>query len=59
MGDGDSRKPKEEAEMPDAEMIERLMAQPVPKRPSIIVIGDDDIVGFTPAQPPPEANPGR
>ena len=29
--------------------IERLMAQPVPERPRIIVLGDDAVAGINPA----------
>jgi hypothetical protein len=32
--------------------IDRLMAGPVKERPAIVVFGDDDLVGFTPAPPP-------
>jgi hypothetical protein len=29
--------------------IEALMAGPIPPRPAVIVVGDDDVVSFTPA----------
>jgi hypothetical protein len=31
--------------------IEALMREPVKEPPSIIVVGDDDVFGITPAQP--------
>jgi len=33
------------------EEIDELMALPIKKPPAIIVFGDDDVVGFTPASP--------
>ncbi|WP_293369754.1 hypothetical protein [Phenylobacterium sp.] len=32
-----------------AKEIDALMAGPVPPRPTVIVVGDEDIIGFTPA----------
>lgn len=42
-----------------ARQIDDLMAEPVPPRPSVVVVGDDNVVGFTPApllasSPPPQ-----
>lgn len=37
------------------EEIETLMHGPVAERPTITVLGDDDVVGFTPAQPPAQS----
>ena len=34
--------------------IDALMTGPVRKMPSIIVVGDDDVIGFTPAPATPE-----
>ncbi len=31
--------------------IEELMALPIKKPPAIILFGDEDVVGFTPASP--------
>jgi hypothetical protein len=32
-----------------AHEIDAMMSGPVPPRPTVIVVGDDDIIGFTPA----------
>ena len=32
--------------------IDALMKGPVRKMPSIVVVGDDDVIGYTPAPPP-------
>jgi hypothetical protein len=40
-----------------ADEIDALMRAPVKPRPSVIVVGDDDVVGFTPAPAPVEAEP--
>lgn len=43
------------------EEIEALMQGPVARQPSVVVLGDEDVVGFTPAPPPTPspASPGR
>jgi hypothetical protein len=41
-----------------AREIDALMAGPIPPRPAVIVVGDDDVAGFTPApglKPKPRA----
>lgn len=35
-----------------ASQIDALMAQPIKSRPAVLVFGDDDVHGFTPAAPP-------
>lgn len=37
-----------------SEEIDFLMSGPVKERPSIILVGDEDMVGFTPAPPATE-----
>jgi hypothetical protein len=34
-----------------ADEIERLMSGPIKDWPSIIILGDDDVVGFSPPRP--------
>ena len=46
--------PQGEAAAERARMIETLMAQPIRARPSVVVFGDDAVVGFTPPAPPEE-----
>ncbi|MBS0360178.1 MAG: hypothetical protein JSR98_02260 [Proteobacteria bacterium] len=41
------------------EEIEALMQGPVKDWPSVIVVGDDDVVGFTPARATPLEDPLR
>jgi hypothetical protein len=33
-----------------ARLIDALMAQPIKGRPAVIVVGDPDVIGFTPAK---------
>ncbi len=35
-----------------ASLIDDLMAQPIKSRPAVLVFGDDDVHGFTPAARP-------
>jgi len=35
-----------------ARLIDALMAQPIKGRPAVIVVGDPDVTGFTPAPTP-------
>jgi hypothetical protein len=51
--------PKEPAPLPatrldpdTARLIDALMAQPIKGRPAVIVVGDPDVTGFTPAPAP-------
>lgn len=37
---------------PWASLIDILMAQPIKTRPAVLVFGDDDVHGFTPAPRP-------
>ncbi|HLZ77589.1 hypothetical protein [Phenylobacterium sp.] len=41
-----------------ADEIERLMSGPIKEWPSIIIVGDEDVVGYNPPRPHPAGADG-